>query len=88
MVAKPDSFMIQRDDNGAMHLPGMKMLGVTLNATDGTVVDLRGRGLSVVYAYPRTSPPGGTPRQPIAGDSGNSSIITGPRPALSDEGAK
>jgi transposase len=25
-----------------------------------------------------------TPRQPIAGDSGNSSIITGPRPVLSD----
>ncbi|WP_244426464.1 hypothetical protein, partial [Rhizobium sp. PDO1-076] len=29
-----------------------------------------------------------TPRQPIAGDSGNSSIITGPRPVLSDGGAK
>lgn len=29
-----------------------------------------------------------TPRQAIAGDSGSSSIITGPRPALSDGGAK
>lgn len=29
-----------------------------------------------------------TPRQLIAGDSGSSSIITGPRPALSDGGAK
>ena len=29
-----------------------------------------------------------TPRQPIAGDSGNSSIVTGPRPVLSDGGAK
>ncbi|CAN7722510.1 hypothetical protein [Neorhizobium sp. LjRoot104] len=28
------------------------------------------------------------PRQPIASDSGNLSIITGPRPALSDGGAK
>jgi transposase len=28
-----------------------------------------------------------TPRQPIAGDSGNSSIVTGPRPALPDGGA-
>ena len=29
-----------------------------------------------------------TPRQPTAGDSGSSSIITGPRPAPSDGGAK
>lgn len=29
-----------------------------------------------------------TPRQPIVGDSGNSSIVTGPRPVLSDGGAK
>jgi hypothetical protein len=29
-----------------------------------------------------------TPRLPIAGDSGSSSIITGPRPVLSDGGAK
>ncbi len=29
-----------------------------------------------------------TPRQPTAGDSGSSSIITGPQPALSDGGAK
>lgn len=29
-----------------------------------------------------------TPRQAIASDIGSSSIITGPRPALSDEGAK
>jgi transposase-like protein len=28
-----------------------------------------------------------TPRQPTAGDSGSSSITTGPRPALSDGGA-
>jgi hypothetical protein len=29
-----------------------------------------------------------TPRQPIAADSASSSIISGPRPALSDGGAK
>lgn len=29
-----------------------------------------------------------TPRQAIAGDSGNSSIVTGPLPVLSDGGAK
>lgn len=35
------------------------MPNVALNATDGTIVDLRGGGLSVVYAYPRISSPGG-----------------------------
>ena len=29
-----------------------------------------------------------TPRQPIAGGNENSSIVTGPRPAPSDGGAK
>jgi peroxiredoxin len=43
-----------------MHLLGMEMPGTTLHATDGTIVDLRGWGISVVYAYPRTSPPGGS----------------------------
>ncbi len=51
--------MIPHYDNEAVHLLGMGMPGVVLNATDGTTVDLRGPGLSVVYAYPRTSPPDG-----------------------------
>lgn len=51
--------LIPHDDGAAKHLPGMEMPDVTLAATDGTTVDLRGPGLSVVYAYPRTSPPGG-----------------------------
>ncbi|WP_233284849.1 peroxiredoxin [Agrobacterium tumefaciens] len=52
--------MIQQIDNEVMHLLEMEMPGIALNATDGTIVDLGGRGLSVVYAYPRTSPPGGS----------------------------
>lgn len=51
--------MIPHYDNEAVHLLGMGMPGVVLNATDSTTVDLRGPGLSVVYAYPRTSPPDG-----------------------------
>lgn len=51
--------LIPHDDGAAKHLPGMEMPDVALAATDGTTVDLRGPGLSVVYAYPRTSPPGG-----------------------------
>lgn len=51
--------MIPHYDNEAVHLLGMGMPGVVLNATDGTTVDLRGPGRSVVYAYPRTSPPDG-----------------------------
>lgn len=51
--------LIPHNDGAAKHLPGMQMPDVTLAATDGTTVDLRGPGLSVVYAYPRTSPPGG-----------------------------
>ena len=51
---------IPQEDNAAIHLLGMEMPDVALNATDGTIVDLRSRGLSVVYAYPRTSPPGGS----------------------------
>lgn len=48
-----------RDDGAARHLPGMELPGIGLVATDGAVVDLREPGLTVVYAYPRTSPPGG-----------------------------
>ncbi|MBW9069943.1 peroxiredoxin [Agrobacterium pusense] len=51
---------ILQDDHAAVHLLGMEMPNVALNATDGTIVDLRGGGLSVVYVYPRTSPPGGS----------------------------
>lgn len=51
--------LIPHDDGAAKHLPGIEMPDVTLAATDGTTVDLRGPGLSVVYAYPRTSPPDG-----------------------------
>ncbi len=35
------------------------MLGVALPATDGTMVSLADSGLTVIYAYPRTSPPEG-----------------------------
>lgn len=37
----------------------MELPGIGLDSTDGTTVDLRGPGLSVVYAYPRTSAPEG-----------------------------
>ena len=47
------------DDGGAAHLPGRRVPGVPLDATDGTTVDLSGlAGRTVVYAYPRTGRPG------------------------------
>ncbi len=48
-----------QDDGSADHLLGMEVPRIALQATDGTTVDLCSPGLSVVYAYPRTSPPGG-----------------------------
>ena len=48
------------DDGGARHLPGSRAPSVPLPATDGTTVDLSALpGRAVVYAYPRTSAPGG-----------------------------
>ncbi|WP_280171403.1 peroxiredoxin [Agrobacterium pusense] len=48
-----------QDDGAANHLPGMEVPSIALQATDGATVDLSSLGLSVVYAYPRTSPLGG-----------------------------
>jgi peroxiredoxin len=59
-AGKPNGMIFPQEDNAAIHLLGMEMPGVVLNATDGTTVDLRGPGLSVVYAYPRTSTPAGS----------------------------
>lgn len=40
------------------HLFGMQLPSVMLAATDGSIVNLSaGDGVTVVYAYPRTSPP-------------------------------
>ncbi|NWJ25948.1 peroxiredoxin [Rhizobium sp. RM] len=54
-----EALLTPHDDGAARHLSGMELPDVVLEATDGTAVNLRGPGLSVVYAYPRTSPPGG-----------------------------
>ena len=48
------------DDGGARHLPSSRVPSVPLAATDGSTVDLSALpSRAVVYAYPRTSPPGG-----------------------------
>ena len=48
------------DDGAARHLPGSRVPPVVLPATDGTALDLSALpGRVVVYAYPRTSAPGG-----------------------------
>ncbi|MCZ7447256.1 peroxiredoxin [Agrobacterium rhizogenes] len=51
--------LVSQDDGAATHLLGMEVPSIALQATDGTTVDLCSPGLSVVYAYPRTSTPGG-----------------------------
>ena len=47
------------DDGKAAHLIGMRLPSITLSATDGANVDLSQGGLTVIYAYPRTSPASG-----------------------------
>lgn len=51
--------LVPQDDGAAAHLLGMEVPIIALQATDGTTVNLCSPGLSVVYAYPRTSPPEG-----------------------------
>jgi peroxiredoxin len=60
-VEAPDWSAIPKptDDGAASHLAGMRMPGIPLPATDGTIVDLSSLpGMVVVYAYPRTGIPG------------------------------
>ena len=48
------------DDGAARHLPRSRVPSIPLAATDGGTVDLSALpGRAVVYAYPRTGPPGG-----------------------------
>lgn len=47
------------DDGKAAHLAGIRIPGMLLPATDGNNVDLSQGGLTVIYAYPRTSPVAG-----------------------------
>ena len=50
---------VPTDDGAARHLPGSRVPSVPLPATDGSTVDLSALpGRAVVYAYPRTGPPG------------------------------
>jgi len=58
MVLPPD-LPEPADDGAADHLPGTRMPGLALPATDGAAVDLSAReGRTIVYAYPWTGRPG------------------------------
>jgi peroxiredoxin len=60
-IETPDWSNLPRpeDDGAASHLNGMALASVCLRSTDGSAVDLSSlRGLTVVYAYPRTGRPG------------------------------
>ena len=55
----PDDLPVPQDDGAARHLTGMRLAGVALPATDGTMVNLSQlAGRTVVYVYPRTGRPG------------------------------
>lgn len=55
----PDNLPIPVDDGACDHLPGMALPSIPLRATTGERVDLSILpGRTVVYAYPRTRPPG------------------------------
>lgn len=54
-----DTMPAPSDDGSCDHLPGLPVPSVVLEATVGTGVDLAALdGRSVLYAYPRTGPPG------------------------------
>ena len=56
----PSEIPTPADDGAARHLPGTRVPSVPLPATDGSTVDLSALpDRAVVYAYPRTSAPGG-----------------------------
>lgn len=60
-IATPDwsALPVPEDDGAGRHLRGMRVLAVSLPATDGSSVDLSSlAGRVVVYAYPRTGRPG------------------------------
>ncbi|MGG1660982.1 peroxiredoxin [Brevibacillus sp. NRS-1366] len=58
----PGHLAMPEDDGKVVHLSGLQIPSIGLTATDGSTVDLSEGGLTVVYAYPRTSPAiGGAP---------------------------
>lgn len=56
----PDDLPVPEDDGAADHLPGTRLPGVVLPATDGSRVslDALGAGRTILYVYPRTGVPG------------------------------
>ena len=55
----PADLPVPVDDGAAAHLTGMRIPHVSLEATDGSTVDLADiMGTVVVFAYPRTGRPG------------------------------
>jgi peroxiredoxin len=58
----PSDLPVPQDDGAARHLDGARWPHLSLQATDGSAVDLsRLPGRSVVYVYPRTGRPGVAP---------------------------
>ncbi len=55
----PADIPAPKDDGRAKHLPGTRLPDVTLQATDGSRVNLsKLKGRTVLYIYPRTGVPG------------------------------
>lgn len=55
----PDNLPTPVDDGACDHLARTRVPAISLRATSGEIVDLSGLpGRTVVYAYPRTRPPG------------------------------
>ena len=55
----PSGLPVPEDDGATRHLPGRRLPGIALSATDGSAVNLATLlGRTVVYAYPRTGRPG------------------------------
>jgi len=67
-TALPEDLVAPSDDGAADHLPDRAVPPGRLSATDGSRVSLaercRGRGVVVVFAYPRTGRPGVEPLVP------------------------
>lgn len=57
----PDDLPVPDDDGACAHLEGTRMPEVSLESTDGGVVDVRVLGLAVFYVYPKSGRPGVEP---------------------------
>ncbi len=64
----PEGLPVPMDDGAADHLTGAALPNLALEATDGSMVNLRTLGESVLFFFPRTGVPGEPPNTGFNGE--------------------